>query len=227
MNKPGDRGFYDLRNPEQVHEPGKDHGGPLKLCHRVLEGKIQLGEHLIVKWPSYSQWAGVGERANNPVEYYLVKVVGLGHTSVSYTKVELVKKIEPGRKRTLVKALVTECESLSTIAILNEAAFYENLVDLMWDIKQLARSRHTSTGSGREISEEIVKKGRLLMKALKDCGKPHCVENPRDVFKGLADEDDETVRCIGCNAEADHTMSGWFCSRTKKRASATCLKDNP
>jgi hypothetical protein len=167
MNKPGDQSSFDLRKPEEIREHGVDYGGPLKLYHRVAEGPIQVGEHLIIKWPSYGQWAGVGSRQNNPVEYYLCKVVKLPDGGFGPWRLEMVKKLVPGRKRSLVKALVSECNALSTITILNEAAIYEHVVDLIWDIKQLTRSRHMRTGDSREISEEIVKKGRLLMKALK------------------------------------------------------------
>lgn len=112
--------YLDLRNPEGVKEPGIDHGGPLKLHHRA-EGPG--GEFLIVKWPSYSHWVSIMGRASNKTTYWLLRVdehdpegpslSGEPVRLVGRVKVTELEEVEPGRRRSLVKALVEKCNGLA------------------------------------------------------------------------------------------------------------------
>lgn len=112
-----DTWLLDLRKPDQVKRSGHDYGGPLKLHHRDRN-------YLIIKWPSYSQWSGVGCRASNKTTYFLLRIIEedpmartLGTRPSwkmeGHVRAVEVKQIEPGRKRTLIKALVEECKKLA------------------------------------------------------------------------------------------------------------------
>ena len=109
--------LLDLRNPDRVKHSGHDYGGPLKLHYRDRN-------FIIIKWPSYTQWSGVGHRDANKTTYFLLRIVEDDPMSrtlgtrppeklVGYVRASEVKEIEPGRKRSLVKALVEECKKLA------------------------------------------------------------------------------------------------------------------
>lgn len=114
MSKTGEIYHLRLGNPKKVDRRGHDYGGALKLHHRTDDGSNAYpitDEIIIVKWPSYSQWSGVGHRESNKVEYWMLRVVTEPDESV-YTECEFIKGIDPGRKRSLVKAFVKEADTL-------------------------------------------------------------------------------------------------------------------
>ncbi len=110
--------LLDLRNPDRVEHSGHGYGGPLKLYHRDRN-------YIIIKWPSYTQWSGVGCRDSNQTTYFLLRITEedpmIDRSFVGkppkkwpgWAKAIKVKEIEPGRKRSLVKALVEECKKLA------------------------------------------------------------------------------------------------------------------
>lgn len=116
MSKPGELYHLRLKNPARVDRRGHDYGGMLKLHHRtdVDNAHPVVGEIIVVKWPSYSQWSGVGHRESNTVEYWMLRVVALPEEEKGerYTTCSFIKGIEPGRKRSLVKALIAEADAL-------------------------------------------------------------------------------------------------------------------
>lgn len=101
---------FDLSDPERVRQHGYDHGGPLKLWYGP--SRPAVGDHVIIKWPSYSQWAAVGSRSANQVEYWLVEVTE-SDVGSWLTTCRLVKGVAPGRKRKVVRELVAKCDELN------------------------------------------------------------------------------------------------------------------
>ena len=104
-----------LQNPDYVTRNGVNYGGPLKLHHRTDKNSAlpTASEYLVIKWPSYTQWSGVGARSSNRTEYWLVQVVRepkLGDHG--FWLCRSIREITPGRKRAPVKKLIEECERL-------------------------------------------------------------------------------------------------------------------
>ena len=106
--------LLDLRNPTRVERVGHGFGGPLKLHHRN-------GKRIVIKWPSYTQWSGVGCREANPTTYVLLEIVEEPAMSRSISgetlklmpgrvRARQLEEIEPGRKRRLVTELVERCD---------------------------------------------------------------------------------------------------------------------
>lgn len=113
---PGQTGLFHLQDPENVKWTGHDMGGPLKLYHRTDRDNALPGEfeHIIIKWPAYTQWTGRGERAANPTEYWLCQVVErIGEGRAERWRLECVAAITPGRQRKPVQALVAQCDRLA------------------------------------------------------------------------------------------------------------------
>ena len=102
----GGRASLDLRDPERVKHCGHDHGGPLELHHRA-------GCFIVIKWPSYTQWAGRGVRGANKVVYYLYKILQEPLKGEFWHVCELRREIEPGRKRQPVKDMMAEADRLA------------------------------------------------------------------------------------------------------------------
>lgn len=116
----GEKWRINIRDPENVVRNGHAYGGPLKLYHRN-------GRFIIVKWPSYTQWSGVGHRESNKVEYYLMEITEKDPPGaridgkpaqpwVGWVMATQLREIEPGRKRNIVKELKAECDALAEAA---------------------------------------------------------------------------------------------------------------